>query len=182
MTRSLCSVLSAVAGAALLCAAPANAQGAVGDVAITEAAVEAVASELHTGERLPRGRIGFDGRVLEARPAPESGPEAVAYVLGNATHPETVYPLLDADRADFELSVVCNTDSPRSCQLPGFVAVFAASRPVPTTGDAVEVVVAVRWRSELAKMPVGYTRYAVTLTRSAAGEWITCSIRTLFIS
>jgi hypothetical protein len=89
--------------------------------------------------------------------------------------------MLDADRADFERSVVCETDSPRSCELPGVVAVFAASEPVLTASGA-EVVIAARWRSELAKMPVGYTRYAVTLARTATGEWVACGIRTVFVS
>lgn len=181
MRRSLLSVLSALAGLVFLCTTPASAQDTVPAAAVTQAAVRAVASELRTGERLPRGRIGFEGRVLEPRPAPESGQGALAYALGNAVHPESIYRMLDADRADFERSVVCETDSPRSCELPGVVAVFAASKPVLGVSGA-EVVVAARWRSELAKMPVGYTRYAVTLARTATGEWVVCAIRTVFIS
>jgi hypothetical protein len=181
MRRSIVSVLSALAGPVFLSTTPASAQDIVPGDAITQAAVRAVASELHTGERLPRGRIGFDSRVLEPRPAPESGQGAVAYALGDAVHPESIYGGLDADRADFERSVVCERDSPRSCELPGVVAVFAASKPVLRVSGA-EVVIAARWRSELAKMPVGYTRYSVTLARTATGEWIVCGIRTVFVS
>lgn len=181
MRRSISFVLSALAGPVFLCTAPASAQDTVPGAAITQAAVRAVASELHTGEGLPRGRIGFDSRVLEPRPALEAGQGAVAYALGSAVHPESIYGGLDAARADFERSVVCGTDSPRSCELPGVVAVFAASEPVLTMSGA-EVVIAARWRSGLAKMPVGYTRYAVTLARAATGEWIACGIRTVFVS
>lgn len=179
MRRSVVSVL-AVFGVTVLCARPVSAQGGT-NTAITRAAVQAVTSELHTGERLPHGRIGFDSRVLERHPAPESGPDAMAYVLGSTAHPDTVIASLGADRADFERSVVCATSSPRSCRLPDVVAVLAASEPVQT-GSAAEVVVAARWRSELAKMPVGYTRYVVTLARSASGEWVACRIRTELIS
>jgi hypothetical protein len=179
MRRSFVSVSAAVLGATLLCA-PVSAQDTV-HAAITGAAVGAVASELRTGEGLPRGRIGFDGRVLEPRPAPASGPDAIAYVLGSATHPERLYAMLDADHADFEGSVVCETDSPRSCRLRGVVAVLAASDPAVTSSGA-QVVVAARWRSELAKMPVGYARYVVTLSRARSGEWVVCGIRTQMIS
>lgn len=174
------SVWFALAGSVFLCSTPAGAQDTV-PAAITQAAVRAVASELHAGEGLPRGRIGFENRVLEPRPAPEAGQGAVAYALGNAIHPESIYRMLGADRADFDGSVVCENDSPRSCGLPGVVAVFAASSPV-LRGSGAEVVVAARWRSELAKMPVGYTRYAVSLARTAAGEWVVCGVRTVFIS
>lgn len=179
MRRSLYPLAAAVLAAALL-GAPLSAQDTA-HAAITGAAVGAVASELRMGEGLPRGRIGFDDRVLESRPAPASGPDAIGYVLGSATHPASLYAMLDADRADFERSVVCETESPRSCRLPDVVAVLAASEPAVRSSSA-EVVVAARWRSDLAKMPVGYVRYVVTLSRAHSGRWVVCSIRPQSIS
>lgn len=149
---------------------------------VTGAAIEQVVTLLRTGERLPRGTIGLEQRVLEPRPAPASGPEARTYVLGSAVHDSTLYRALGARRLDFESAVVCATDSPRSCRLPGVVAMFAAGAPRAVGGSAYEVVIAVRWRSDLLKEPVPFARFAVTVECSSSGGWRARDVRTLFIS
>lgn len=151
------------------------------DPSAARVAVERVVGLLQTSERLPRGDIGFDGRVLESQPAPQSGPGASTYVLGGATQDARIYHLLGARQADFERAVVCASESPRSCRLPDVLAVFATGQP-ERTESGVRVVVAARWRSTLEKTPVPYGRFAVTLDRAASGEWIARDVRTLFIS
>ncbi|HEX8392627.1 MAG TPA: hypothetical protein VF665_09755 [Longimicrobium sp.] len=175
-------ILSAV----VLFAAVFGMQGAAGQArapepSILRPAVERVLNELRTGERLAGGPVGLDRRVLVPEPAPASGPLATAYRFGPGVHGETIYSALSAERAHFDSAMVCGSESPRSCTLPGVVAVFATTEPV-VDGDRAEVVVAARWRSRLTKMPVGFARFAVILRRCQVGGWVVADLRTLYVS
>jgi hypothetical protein len=175
-----------LAAAFLLASTPMLQAQPTDDSSVLTATVRYVQNAIRSGERVLPGGIAIEPRKLVSAPIvnSNSGPCAMSYGFGER-RPEEALRTLTRDAgttlADFDRSVVCASESPRSCRLEGVSILLALGDPEMINDSTAQVVVAARWRSDLAKMPVGFARHVVTVTRMA-GTWSVTDMRTIFIS